>query len=70
MILGIDWLRQHRSIKVNWLEQWVSFLYRGKLVKLKVKEEVAHFSMCEGVRVNKKLKSGSNDCTRDAYTNK
>jgi hypothetical protein len=44
---------------VNWLEQWVSFLYRGKLVKLKVKEEVAHISMCEGVRVNKKLKSGN-----------
>jgi Retroviral aspartyl protease len=58
MILGIDWLRQHRPMNIDWLEQWVSFQYKGKVVKLEVRKELAHISMCERVQIDKELRNG------------
>jgi Retroviral aspartyl protease len=58
IILGVDWLRRHSPMEINWIGKWVSFQKDGKLVKLQVQEEVSAIHFCEGVDVEKELKGG------------
>lgn len=34
LIVGMDWLEQHSPMAIHWGHKWLSFVYKGKQIKL------------------------------------
>lgn len=56
-ILGIDWLVKFSPMTCNWVDKWVSFVYKGDQVRLKgVKPTVAQPLPLQAVSAEQLLK--------------
>jgi hypothetical protein len=58
IILGMDWLEQHRPMTCDWLLKWIQFEYQGTLVKLQgmLPSEVSTLPEVLGERLHKLAK--------------
>jgi Reverse transcriptase (RNA-dependent DNA polymerase)/RNase H-like domain found in reverse transcriptase/Retroviral aspartyl protease/Retrotransposon gag protein len=59
MILGLDWLSQFEPMTVDWKHKWVKFSLHSQMVRLQVQDEKVIIQMCEGVEIEKEVKSQS-----------
>lgn len=66
-IIGMDWLSAQGTMSVNWLQKWLAFEHKGKLVFLQG-ELPEHFAFT--VVELQLLQDGTIDFITDVFTNR